>query len=228
MVKFISSLALAIFLLGSSLSCSKGFKADDTCSPRVAQGEDQMDDQKWAEAEATLLQALDHCRKVRQGGTYPSMTLATLYFRQRRYADAVPHFEAAIQLDPQLALAHVNLSASLLEAKRYDECIRSAQRGLKILQHQPGAEASKGKLNFNIGLAIYDKFADQQPRRVRQAEPYLKEASRLLPDFGGADFLLGTIAEVIHEDADLARSHFSKACDRGDKSACTASRRPTN
>jgi hypothetical protein len=138
-----------------------------------------------------LLQALDHRRKVRQGGTDPSMTLATLYFRQRRY----------------------------------DECIRSAQRGLKILQHRPGTEASIGKLNLNIDLAIYEKLADQQPRRVRQAEPYLKEASRLLPDFGGADFLLGTVPEIIHEDADLARSHFTKAQERGDKSARTENRR---
>jgi hypothetical protein len=96
------------------------------------------------------------------------------------------------------------------------------------LQGQPGSEASKGKLNYNIGLAIYDKFAEHQPRRVGQAEPYLKEASRLLPDFGGADFLLGTIAEIIHENTDLARSHFAKACERGDQIACSAKRRGSN
>src|SRR5690606_38511947 len=88
-----------------------------------------------------------------------------LLFAMASYAEALQDFEQAIQLDANMAQAHVNRGYSLVALMRWEESIAAFDRGLEL-----GA-SDAARAHFNRGIA------HEETGNLRQAyQDYLKAA----------------------------------------------------
>jgi tetratricopeptide (TPR) repeat protein len=73
-----------------------------------------------------------------------------LFYRQKRYQDAIPHFSTVAMLNPKQADSHILLGLTHLQAEHYDKAAEAFEMGIL---HNPG----NADLYFNLGTA-YDKL----------------------------------------------------------------------
>lgn len=88
--------------------------------------------------------------------------------------EAEADFTAALELDPALGDAHVNMGSMLIKKRRYDEALASINKGLELGMGFP-----------HIGY--YDRaVAEELSGRYREAYYDYKKALELKPDFDKA------------------------------------------
>ncbi|KAF0990486.1 hypothetical protein HZS_8177 [Henneguya salminicola] len=92
------------------------------------------------------------------------------FYKKRQFEDAIAHYAAAKELDPDTILYDLNISAVLFEQKKYDECIKiceeAAERGRSI------GESYKiiAKVLSRIGNAYYKQ------EKLEEAIKYYKKS----------------------------------------------------
>jgi tetratricopeptide (TPR) repeat protein len=151
-------------------------------------------------------------------------------------AEAVPHFEKALQLNPEYYAVHGPLAAALIKAGRLDDALREYESALRLYPGAPdlhsgygGALARAGRLDEaveqlqkaivinpqmaeahnNLGIA----FARQE--RLSEASEEFAKAVTLNPQFAEAHNNLGIalLSDPQHAQPDKAEAEFKQAID---------------
>jgi Flp pilus assembly protein TadD len=123
--------------------------------------------------------------------------LGASYVDADRYADAIPHLEAAIGLDPRSAEAYANLGTALMAVGRSAEALARLQRASELAPRDP-------TIAFNLGNAL------AKGSRVNDAADAYMRALTLNPDYADAHVNLGSLLFTHGRLAD-ALPHFARA-----------------
>lgn len=132
--------------------------------------------------------------------------LAVALARNGQIAEALPHFEALIRLDPQSANGYFNLGSALLQLNRYAESVEAFRAYLKKWPHSPQALASMG--TAFIGMGRYSD-AESALQRALMRDPRMPEA---FSNLGTVQSLRGRYAdaeESFRKGLVLAPNHLS-------------------
>jgi len=106
--------------------------------------------------------------------------LGNSYVEVGRYADALPHLEAALRLDPKHGSAESDLGAALMGLDRMPEALVHLQRGAAL---SPRDET----IHFNLGKAL------ARVSRPSEAAAAYERALALNPEFAPAHVNYGTL-----------------------------------
>jgi protein O-mannosyl-transferase len=112
-------------------------------------------------------------------------------------AEAIVHFQTALQLNPDAAKAHNNLGNALLQEGRVDEAILQYQRVLEI-------NPDFAEVHYNLGNALFQKG------RVDEAMVQYQKALEIKPGYAEAHYKLGK-ALLQRGRVDEAMAHYQKA-----------------
>jgi len=93
--------------------------------------------------------------------------------REARYREAVKSFRKAVELDPNLAEAYLNMAFCLQRIRRFDEAIKALQQALQIKPDFIEARYNLGTLYLK--LSRYPE-AIGELEKVVKARPYMAEA----------------------------------------------------
>jgi tetratricopeptide (TPR) repeat protein len=184
--------------------------------------------QSFAEREARANVALAEARvrEQPQSAEYQAF-LGKSYLDVERYAEALPHLEAAARLDPKAGGVESDLGSTLLALNREQEGVAHLQRAAvlsrrdEIVQFNLGnALARVGRLNeaaaaYQRAIALNPDFADAHVNfgtllfthgRVKEALPHMQRAAVLLPnsavvhsDYASVLAASGRFAEALTE-----------------------------
>ena len=99
--------------------------------------------------------------------------LGNTLFRHRKIAEAMSHFQRAIELEPNLAEAHTSLGVALASEGRIDEAIAQFKQAIR-------AAPDYAEAYYDLGLAL------NRTGETDQANHLFREAIRLKPDFSAA------------------------------------------
>ena len=122
-----------------------------------------------------------------------------------RFADAIPHLQAAIRLNGRSASAHNDLGTALMEQGQLDDALVEFQRAIAIT---PTDE----NMYFNLGNAL------THASRSSEAAGAYQRAITLNPEFPDAHVNLGTLLSSRGRPQD-ALPHFQRAADLKPNSA---------
>jgi tetratricopeptide (TPR) repeat protein len=149
--------------------------------------------------------------------------LASVYFRLKNYDAAIAADRRVLELNPNYAIAVLDLALAYQAAGRTDEALASFQRTLELLPENVKALLNLAEIHYTRGerqkaLEYYQRAAKVVPRlalvqanigtlamemnRLDLAETALREAERLGDSRPSLHYNLGVIAEVAaHPDA---------------------------
>jgi adenylate cyclase len=149
-----------------------------------------------------------------------------VHYLRREHADAILELEAALELNPSLALAHYGLGAALVFSGRAPESLPHLEEAIRLSPHDPGLGSFLVRLadaTFLMGefenSVRWAKKALQQTSfqwsryavliaalaelgRFDEAAAYRAELLRLRPDFS-VEFVRET--HLFADEADFAR-----------------------
>jgi tetratricopeptide (TPR) repeat protein len=128
------------------------------------------------------------------------LLLGLAYSAARRFADALPHLEATLRLDPEGSDATFNLAMAHQELGHFDTALELA-RGL--LAREPDNAAA---MNF-VGYALAERG-----RELPESERLVRAALRLDPDNG---YYVDSLGWVLYQKGDYAAaaSELERAVD---------------
>lgn len=126
-----------------------------------------------------------------------------LHLAFQRHPDAIRHYERALELDPQLTEAKVNLGNVYLDMKRYDDAAKLYEEALGDMRYRTPFIAQG-----NLGMAEYRRG------NVDKAVDHLRSAVTLNPQFCLGYRNLGTIFEDTGktEQACAEFSRYRESC----------------
>jgi tetratricopeptide (TPR) repeat protein len=125
--------------------------------------------------------------------------LGKSYVEVERYADALPHLEAAVRLDPRASGAESDLGTALMALNRMPEALLHLQRAAALT---PRDET----IQFNLGNAM------ARVSRSSEAAAAYQRALALNPDFADAHVNFGTLLYA-HGRVAEALPHLQRAAD---------------
>jgi len=234
--------AIALQHLGESLAAQKRYTAA-TGAFREAAG---IDPQNVDHAIA-LAQALDDIKSPDEGiavlqsfiARQPNSALAeanlgTLLARQKRYSDAVGHFQRAITLDAGNMTARLSLAKALIALDRQPDAIPVLDEYLR--QNASDSEARELRGIVYRGTADYESAAEDlraavaanpgsyraqynlgfvlaRLNRFEEARGHLEEARRLEPDSQEVEYQLANVLRRLNQD-DSARQQLAELAER--------------
>ncbi len=115
-----------------------------------------------------------------------------------RRGEAVDHFEAALRINPDLAVAHNNIGLCMVEADLYSAAIPHFEKALRI---QPDF----GEAGNNLGWCL------NKAGRYADAIPYLQAAVRVEPNQAGFRFNLASAFEKLPDHQPEAITEYQAA-----------------
>jgi tetratricopeptide (TPR) repeat protein len=121
-------------------------------SPEVSDAMKAIEAKRFADAKELLTKAIAKNPKDAQAHYYLGLAISSEGGELTR---AIQSYEKAIELDPKLVDAYVNLSALKLEAKDNEGALKVSEKGLKIAQNQPDLA-----LNRALALEALGKVDD--------------------------------------------------------------------
>jgi tetratricopeptide (TPR) repeat protein len=130
-----------------------------------------------ARLERGTAEALDQCtlalreplRRHDRAGTLVNRGI--VHFNRGAYTLAMGDFDAAIQLQPELAEGHINKGAALLRQHDYHAAVASISRGLELTPEAPA------RAYYNRGVA------HEELGEIREAYRDYRRASELAPSW---------------------------------------------
>jgi tetratricopeptide (TPR) repeat protein len=123
--------------------------------------------------------------------------LGSQLFRAGKVSEAIGHYQQALRINPDYAVAHNNLGFALGQAGKLDEAIAHYQQALRI--NPDYVEA-----HYNLGMAL------AQMGKIEEAMAHFEQALRINPDDAEAHNNLGT-ALARTGKIDEAIAHYEQA-----------------
>jgi Flp pilus assembly protein TadD len=129
-----------------------------------------------------------------------------LFYRESKYADAIPHFDRAIEIDPSLAPAWYDRGLCLRELSKDDEALKSFNRALELVPNDEEYLFSRAEMLKKIGILRGQKTA------VDAAVRAFHKVIEINPNHVDA---LNGLAICMKEQGkeDAARQYFDRARD---------------
>jgi tetratricopeptide (TPR) repeat protein len=134
----------------------------------------------WQNTETLFRQTLD----VTQGNVVAEYDLATYLGEMRRYDEAIPHFEAALRIEPNKANAQSNLGVALRLKGQCEAAIPHFEAALRAQPVYQDATYNLGRCEIAVG-------------NYASAAREFAVAARANPNSAGAHFWLGTALSKI-------------------------------
>ena len=153
--------------------------------------------------------------------------LGKSYVEVGRYADAIPHLEAALRLDPKAAGVENDLGTAYMSQDRMGDALTHLQRAAALAPRDETiafnlgnvlarmSRPSEAAAQYSRALALNPEFADAHVNlgnllythgRVKEALPHFQRAAELLPNsavvhtnYGGALAAAGRYADALRE-----------------------------
>ena len=116
---------------------------------------------------------------------------------QGRFGEAVPHFQAAVELDPDYAQAHGNLGVVLAKLGRTDEAIQHDEQALQL-------DPDNAVYHNNLGQAL------AKQNRMAAAAQQFTQAIQLQSDLASAHYGLGLVL-IVQNKVDEGVQHLNQA-----------------
>jgi protein O-GlcNAc transferase len=116
---------------------------------------------------------------------------------QGKLDEAIAHYERALAINPNLAMAHYNLATTRKEQGRIDDAAAHYQRALALMPNFAQA-------HNNLGNAL------KEMGRLEEAVAHCKRALALEPNFAGAHNNLGNALQELGK-LDDALAHYDRA-----------------
>ena len=135
--------------------------------------------------------ALELFRQAQSGGNPPAALhafIGSVYLAKKMWKDAEPAFQAALDADPELADAHIGMSAVRLYQKRNHDAADFALRAAAIRYDHPLA-------HYQLGLAL------ARLRQYARAATALEAAVKLAPAMTRARRLLSQVRGRVRSSA---------------------------
>ena len=141
----------------------------------------------FAEAEKILRAVCDDMNAADSIHAEARFRLGAIFNKQNRFADAIPQFEEALDLEPNMVMAHMQLGGALLQLKRLPE----AERELKKAYELGGASAGAAQLllgetyhmqgKYDLAILAFEQYIRDVPNaphvaQVREAIGRMKTA----------------------------------------------------
>ena len=162
--------------------------------------------QSFADREAQANVALGELRvKESPDNAEYQAFLGASYVDVDRYADAIPHLEAAIRLDERASGPHNDLATALMSQGRLPEALRQLQRAAALAPRDEHVQ-------FNLGNAL------NRAGRPGDAVTAYERAIALNPAFPDAHANLGALL-FAHRQVKEALPHFARAVELQPNSA---------
>ena len=145
------------------------FPARKSAASRLRESEEWF--QKGLELEETgapVSQAIAVYEKVLQlnpGAAGALVNLGTIYYRQRKFADAEAYYRDAVAADPEYALAHFNLGNLYDERGRISEAFEHYRSALRL---------NPGYADAHFNLALLCERTGDSLKAVHHWKAYLK------------------------------------------------------
>jgi len=134
--------------------------------------------------------------------------LGYVLFQQGRLPEAMPHYRAALRLNPDYGEAHYNLGTALLRLNQVPEAIAEYEQAARLLPDSAG-------IQNNLGMALV------RAGRLPDAGGHFARAVQLDPDygeahhnFGNALLLTGRFPEAIRQYQETLRLNPGDAAAR--------------
>jgi len=127
---------------------------------------------------------------------------------EKRFEEALPHYERAVELAPRQGGAHFGLGDLLLRAGRFEAAVKAYRRGLRL---EP--KHARGQANLGLALLRLERYAEAQPHLKRSLELQARVGSGV----GSTPTELATphvaLADVLSRlgDLDGAIAHYERA-----------------
>jgi Flp pilus assembly protein TadD len=158
-------------------------------------------------------------------------TLATILLSQQRLAEAVPHLEQAVAINPLHALGHFDLGVALAQAGRMDDAIASYGRALQADPSLAAAHRNLAQLLVARGDGAAAVLHLRTVRRLRpddiDARFDLGAALARLGDLRAAEAELRAVVEAQPDAADARRQLSAVLARSGDTGSALAELRRT-
>jgi tetratricopeptide (TPR) repeat protein len=110
-------------------------------------------------------------------------------FNRGRHEEAIPHFERAIDRDPNFAQAHLYLGRSYLSLKRWREALPPLRTAYRIAPERTKREAMDFLIDALFGVALSDRRegnSDSSIRHLREVLELDPRSNRARQEFGAA------------------------------------------
>jgi tetratricopeptide (TPR) repeat protein len=171
-----------------------------------------------------------HAANVTDRNYVAQNSLAIEYINQKRYAEALPHLQAALEINPRSAEVIVNLGVLDYHAGKYDEAIQKVNRALGLkpdwyLAHEwlgkiylAKGDADKAMVHFNMalrtvsdsdptssGILIFQNRLDEALRYTLQAMETQPRNEKLYNNAGYILIRQGKIDEAISQFREAVR-----------------------
>lgn len=141
----------------------------------------------FAEAEKILRAVCDDANTADSIRAEARFRLGAIFNKQNRYADAIPQFEEALKLQPNMIMAHMQLGGALLQLKRVVDAERELLKAYELGGARAGAAQlllgeiyhSEGK--YDLAMKAFEQYLKDVPNppnaeQVREAIGRMKTA----------------------------------------------------
>jgi tetratricopeptide (TPR) repeat protein len=128
---------------------------------------------------------------------FTSLGLGDALIQTGRVEEAIPHYQKALEINPDLAEAHNNLGNALLQKGKVDEAIAHYQKALEI-------KADYAEAHNSLGNALL------QEGKVDEAISHFQKALQLKPGLAEAHYNLGVALDQMGR-VDKAIADYQKA-----------------
>ncbi len=121
----------------------------------------------------------------------PRVGLGIVFYQQGDIEKAIRYSELAVNLDPSFAVAHANLGASLLEAKRISEARVHLQRAIDL--EDDGVQLLIVDAMPHFGLGEIELLQEGDPGSAARATQHFEDGLRIAPESAAALAKLGAL-----------------------------------
>ena len=178
--------------------------------------------------------ALEELARKDPGSPEVPFTLASVYFRLKRFDAAIAADRRVLELNPNYAIAVLDLALAYQAAGRIDEAIAGFERTLELLPENVKALLNLAEIHYTRGerqkaFDYYERAAKVVPRlalvqvnigtlamemnRLDVAATALREAERLGDNRPSLHYNLGVIAEQRGDRAEASREYRAEVAD---------------
>jgi Flp pilus assembly protein TadD len=142
---------------------------------------------RFAEAEKILRAVFDDANAADSIHAEARFRLGAIFNKQNRFADAVPQFEEALKLEPDMVMAHMQLGGALLQLKRLPEAERELRKAYELGGTSAGAaqlllgETYHLQGKYDLAIKAFEQYLNDVPQapnvaQVREAIDRMKIA----------------------------------------------------
>jgi arylsulfatase A-like enzyme/Tfp pilus assembly protein PilF len=164
------------------------------------------------------------------------MLLGNLYFKEKRFPEALAAYREVIRQKPDYNFAMLNVVNSLMAMKHYDQAEKEISafcaifpKDATFIQLLGQVEAQRGRLDaalalFRQAVAMDPKYAEAytkmgeiyyQRQDLLNAEKYLAKAQEINPDLARGSFTRALVADA-RGDRELARKSYLRELETND------------